>query len=127
MPDRFSYEFVIIRVVPKVEREEFMNVGVIVFSKPKRYLDMKYHLDIPRLQALSGEIDIELLKEHLEAWEAICAGAPQGGTIGEQDQPYRFRWLAAEGDSPGLHVSGHCIALSSDYFLLLTFAENCTR
>ena len=95
MPDKFSYEFVVIRVVPKVEREEFMNVGVIVFSKPKRYLDMKYHLDEERLRALSEDLDIAFLEEHLQAWEAICAGAPQGGPIGEQDQPYRFRWLAA--------------------------------
>ena len=95
MPNKFSYEFVIIRVVPKVEREEFMNVGVIVFSKPKRYLAMKYELDAPRLKALSEDIDLDFLKEHLEAWNAICAGAPQGGAIGEQDQPYRFRWLAA--------------------------------
>ncbi|MEL7250173.1 MAG: DUF3037 domain-containing protein [Bacteroidota bacterium] len=95
MPDKFSYEFVIIRVVPKVEREEFMNVGVIVFSKPKRYLDLKYHLDPERLKALSEDIDIATLEAHLQAWEDICAGSPRGGAIGEQDQPYRFRWLAA--------------------------------
>lgn len=95
MQDRCSYEFVIIRVVPKVEREEFINVGVIVFSKPKKYLGMKYELDAERLLSFAQDLDLETLSEHLKAWEAICAGHPEGGPIGEQELPYRFRWLAA--------------------------------
>lgn len=95
MQNKRSYEFVVIRVVPKVEREEFLNVGVIVFSKPKKYLAMKYQLDRDRLLAFSEDLDIELLQEHLQAWEAICAGTSAGGPIGAQEQPYRFRWLAA--------------------------------
>ena len=95
MQDKRSYEFVIIRVVPKVEREEFINVGVIVFSKPQRFLAMKYALNEARLLAFAPDLDIPFLDQHLQAWTAICAGHPQGGTIGAQELPYRYRWLAA--------------------------------
>lgn len=95
MQDKRSYEFVVIRLVPKVEREEFINVGVIVFSKPRKYLAMKYQLDRERLLAFADDLDLEILEQHLQAWEAICAGTPAGGPIGAQDQAYRFRWLAA--------------------------------
>ena len=95
MQDKCSYEFVIIRVVPRVEREEFINVGVIVFCKAKRYLGIKYELNEERLLAFAPDLDLELLAAHLRSWEDICAGQPRGGAIGEQDLPYRFRWLAA--------------------------------
>lgn len=95
MPDKVTYEYAIIRVVPKVEREEFLNVGVILFSKRKKYLDLKYHIDPKRLQAFSKNIDVELIQKYLEAWELVCQGAPHGGTIGTFELPYRFRWLTA--------------------------------
>jgi len=95
MQDRVTYEFAIIRLVPKVEREEFMNVGVLVFSKRKKYLGMRYSIHKERLLALSDTINIDLIEEYLMAWESICLGAPHGGTIGEFELPDRFRWLAA--------------------------------
>jgi hypothetical protein len=95
MPNRVPYEFAIIRVVPKVEREEFLNVGVIVFSKRKKYLGIKYQLNEDRLRAFTEELDVEMLKSYLAAWESVCAGGAQGGSIGQQEQPYRFRWLSA--------------------------------
>ena len=95
MQDKYTYEFAIIRVVPKVEREEFINVGVLVFSKPKNYLGIKYVINREKLLVLSKSLDIEVLEEHLLAWEAICKGSPNSGPIGELDVPDRFRWLAA--------------------------------
>lgn len=95
MPDRVTYEFAIIRLVPKVEREEFINVGVLLFSKRKRYLGIKYHIESDRIKALSTDCDIEMMQQYLNAWEDVCQGSPKGGTIGEFETADRFRWLAA--------------------------------
>lgn len=95
MQNRITYEFAIIRIVPKVEREEFINVGVLVFSKPKRYLGIKYLVNNERLLALSKTCDIKLIEEYLQAWESICKGAPNSGPIGKLEMADRFRWLAA--------------------------------
>lgn len=95
MPDKVTYEYSVIRIVPRVEREEFINVGVILFSKRKRYLGLKYKIDEPRIKAFSSEVDIEQIRAYLKAWEEVCAGHPRGGAIGQQEQGYRFRWLTA--------------------------------
>ena len=95
MQDRVTYEFAIIRFVPKVEREEFINIGAILFSKRKKFLGIRYTIDQERLTAFSKEIDFDLLKEYLKAWELICAGDPGGGAIGKLEFSDRFRWLAA--------------------------------
>ncbi len=95
MQDRVTFEYAIIRFMPKVEREEFFNIGVIVFSKRKKFLELKYHIDPKKLKAFSCEITLEELTEYLKAWEAICKGAPHGGAIGEFEVSDRFRWLAA--------------------------------
>lgn len=95
MQDRVTYEFVVVRFVPVVEREEFLNVGVILFSKRKKYLKMKYTIDGKRLEAFSKDIDLELLQNYLKAWDSICLGTPHGGVIGEFEKADRFRWLAA--------------------------------
>ena len=95
MPDKVTYEFAVIRVVPRVEREEFLNVGVIIFCQAKRYLEMKYHLPVNKLQIFSPDLDLEALEGYLKAWEQVCAGRPQGGAIGEMDIASRYRWLTA--------------------------------
>lgn len=95
MSARVPYEYAVIRIVPKVEREEFINVGVVLMSKKKRYLGIKYHLDKERIQAFSPEIDLNLIKDYLEAWEKICIGGKAAGTIGELEMHVRFRWLTA--------------------------------
>lgn len=95
MQDKVTFEYAIIRFMPKVEREEFFNIGVIVFSKRKKFLEMKYHIDTKKLHAFSCETTIEELTAYLTAWEQICKGAPFGGAIGEFEQADRFRWLAA--------------------------------
>ncbi|MGB3546310.1 MAG: DUF3037 domain-containing protein [Saprospiraceae bacterium] len=95
MPDNVTYEFAVIRVVPRVEREEFLNVGVIVYCKHKKYLALRYHLDESRLACFSGAAEPALLADYLRAWEQVCAGAPAGGRIGALEQHVRFRWLTA--------------------------------
>lgn len=95
MQDKVTFEYAIIRVVPKVEREEFFNVGVLLFSKRKKFLGIKYNIDTTKLAAFSRDIDINELNENLKAWESICVGAPLGGAIGKLELSDRFRWLAA--------------------------------
>lgn len=95
MQDKVTYEYAIIRVVPKVEREEFFNVGVLLFSKRKKFLGIKYHIDQKKLSAFSEDLTIEMLNAHLKAWEDICKGSPEGGCIGTFEVADRFRWLAA--------------------------------
>ena len=95
MQDRVTFEYAIIRVVPKVEREEFFNVGVILFSKRKKFLGVKYYIEQKKLAAFSSDLELETLNDHLKAWELICEGNPSGGAIGQLELSDRFRWLAA--------------------------------
>lgn len=95
MSDKVTYEYAVIRLVPKVEREEFLNIGVILMSKRKKYLDMKYQIDEPRIRAFAKDVDLADIRKYLEAWEDICAGAPKGGRIGQLELHERFRWLTA--------------------------------
>jgi len=95
MQDKVTYEYAIIRLVPVVEREEFLNVGVILFSKRKKYLSMKYRLDHSRIRAFSEDVDIQNIDAYLKAWELVCQGSPEGGRIGELEIQVRFRWLTA--------------------------------
>jgi hypothetical protein len=90
-----SFDYAIVRVVPRVEREEFINAGVIVFCLEKRYLDARIRLDEARLKALWPEVDVALVREHLAAIERICAGDPGAGPIAELSQRERFHWLVA--------------------------------
>ncbi|WP_109699596.1 DUF3037 domain-containing protein [Chitinophaga deserti] len=92
MPEQPLFEYAVIRVVPKVEREEFMNVGVILFCRPKRYLDCKITLDEARLRAFSPTLDLEALKAFVTGFEKTCRGE---GPIGQLDPASRFRWLTA--------------------------------
>ncbi|MDF1694981.1 MAG: DUF3037 domain-containing protein [Saprospiraceae bacterium] len=95
MPDKYLYEYAIIRLVPKVERGEFLNIGVILLSKGKDYLGMKYTIDEKRLKAFSEDIDVDLVQDYLHAWEKVCAGGSDGGRIGALEIRVRFRWLTA--------------------------------
>ena len=95
MQGKVTYEYAVIRLVPKVEREEFLNIGVILFSKHKNFLGIKYDINEARIKAFHNEVDVEMIRDYLEGWELICQGAPFGGKIGMLDIPSRFRWLAA--------------------------------
>jgi hypothetical protein len=95
MQERDLYEYAIIRVVPRVEREEFMNIGVIVFCAKQRFLEVVFHLDRERLAAFCPETDLEELQLHLKALQRICSGEKEAGPIAQLDRPSRFRWLTA--------------------------------
>lgn len=95
MSDKVSYEYAIIRVVPKVEREEFINVGVILYSKKKKFLDLKYQIEADRLKAFAPDLDLTLIRSYLKAWDLICQGGKSGGPIGQLEIQVRFRWLTA--------------------------------
>jgi hypothetical protein len=95
MPELHSFEYAVIRVVPKVEREEFMNVGVIVYCQSLTFLNAAFFLDEVRLRALSSNLEMEEIKKHLEAFCEICKGSPAAGPIGRLDMGSRFRWLTA--------------------------------
>lgn len=95
MQGKQLFEFAVIRVLPKVEREEFINVGIILFSKRANYIRMMYKLDADRLSVFSTELDMDLLRETLISFEKICLGHADGGVIAELDIPERFRWLTA--------------------------------
>ena len=95
MQGKQVYEYAVIRVLPKVEREEFINVGIILFSKKAKFIRMLYKLDTDRLRSFSTELDMDLLEETLKSFEKICLGLPDGGTIAHMDITERFRWLTA--------------------------------
>src|SRR5215216_7149257 len=93
--DQCTYDYAIVRVVPKVEREEFINVGVIVSCPAKAFLEARIELDEHRLMALDSTLDVESLRAHLATIPAICAGGEQAGPIGQLSQRQRFRWPIA--------------------------------
>lgn len=95
MPARTSYDYAVIRVVPRVEREEFVNAGVVLFSKTHGFLAARVAVDEPRLRALSPEADVEMVRRHLEAIPQICAGDPKAGPIAKLSARERFHWLVA--------------------------------
>ena len=95
MRDHCTYDYAIIRVVPKVERGECVNVGAIVSCPALNFLEARIELDERRLTALDPTLDIESLRTHLAAIPAICAGGEQTGPIGGLSQRERFHWLVA--------------------------------
>jgi hypothetical protein len=91
-----SFDYVIVRVVPRVERQEFINAGIIVFCLEKRYLAARIHLDERRLKLLWPDTDIEVVRDHLAAIPRICAGDSAAGPIATLSQRERFHWLISE-------------------------------
>ena len=95
MPAPSSYDYAVIRVVPRVEREEFMNVGVIVSCPAQDFLDCRIELDEARLRALDPNVDLALVRKHLAVIPGICRGGAEAGPIGKLTARERFRWLIA--------------------------------
>jgi len=93
--ERFAFDYAVVRVVPRVDRGEFLNAGVIVFCPTRGYLESRIGLDRARLQALAPSIDLSLVESHLEAIPKVCAGGPEAGPIGTLPQRARFHWLVA--------------------------------
>ena len=90
-----SFDYAIVRVVPRVDREEFINAGVILYCLTRRYLEARVELDERRLLALAPDADVELLRSHLESIPRICTGGKAAGPIGQLPQKERFHWLVA--------------------------------
>jgi hypothetical protein len=95
MQERTLFEYAVIRVMPRVDREEFLNIGIILYCAKQKYLKMLYIVDEHRLQAFAEYLDMDDLKEHLCSFERICSGDAHGGPIAKLDIPSRFRWLTA--------------------------------
>lgn len=95
MQGKHLYEYAVIRIVPRVEREEFINAGIILFSKHARYIKARYLIDEKKLQLFSSELDPDSLRANLHIFDKICSGAKEGGPIALLDIPERFRWLTA--------------------------------
>jgi Protein of unknown function (DUF3037) len=95
MQGKFLFEYAVIRVMPRVEREEFINVGIVLFCARQKFLKSVFALDEKRIKAFSTEVDLEELKENLCAFERISTAAKGSGPIGQYDQASRFRWLTA--------------------------------
>src|SRR5438874_419137 len=95
MPTRDVFEYAVIRLVPRVEREEFINVGVILFCRTRHFLDARIALDTKRLAALAPHLDVAAIQEQLNHIPLICMGGAAAGPIGLLPQPERFRWLIA--------------------------------
>ncbi len=95
MQDNHLFEYAVIRVVPRVEREEFLNVGVILYARKQNFLQALYKVDKTKWQAFSDKLAIDEVEEHLQAIERICKGGPDSGPIGQLDMASRFRWLTA--------------------------------
>jgi hypothetical protein len=90
-----SFDYAVIRVVPRVEREEFVNAGVIVFCLQHRFLEARIHINNQRLQALWPELNLNQIRSHLEAFPRICAADPTAGPISQLSQRERFHWLVS--------------------------------
>jgi hypothetical protein len=95
VPDLDTYDYAVVRVVPRVDREEFVNVGVIVSCPARKFLAARIEFDEPRLLALDPTLDLEAVRAHLASIPAVCAGGESSGPIGRLSQKERFRWLVA--------------------------------
>ena len=95
MPDRCKYDYAVIRVVPRVEREEFVNVGVIVSCPALSFLEARIEVDAARVLALDPTLDIEATRAHLEMIPRVCRGGAEAGELGALPQRNRFHWLVS--------------------------------
>ena len=95
MQENHLFEYAVIRVVPRVEREEFLNIGVVLYCRTHRFLQTAFTLPEERLRALAVDMDIAELKKHIHSFQQIALGEPDSGPIGKLDMPSRFRWLTA--------------------------------
>jgi DUF3037 family protein len=93
--ERFVFDYAVVRVVPRVDRGEFLNAGVILFCPTQAYLQSRIALDHARLRALDPTIDVATVETYLEAIPRICAGGGEAGSIGSLPQRARFHWLVA--------------------------------
>jgi hypothetical protein len=113
VPTRSSFDYAVLRVVPRVDREEFLNIGVILFCLEKRFLGARVHIDSARLQGAWPDLELDLVREHAEAFVKICRGDADAGPIARLPQRERFHWLVAP-RSTMIQVSPVHSGLSND-------------
>lgn len=89
------FEYAILRVVPRVERGECVNAGVVLYCQDEKFLDARVHLDPGRLSALDPTVDLEAVQAHLDAVRPVCAGSDEAGAVGRMPVRERFGWLVA--------------------------------
>lgn len=95
MKDKDLFEYAVIRTVPRVEREEFLNVGVVVYCRDQKFLKARFEVNKDRIRAFSPNINMQQVEEYLKAFGQICEGNPKVGAIGLLHIAERFRWLTA--------------------------------
>lgn len=95
MKDRILYEYSVIRIFPKVEREEFINAGILIYSKQEGRVLVKTHFNRHKFRAYESELDEDQIRLNLDSFEKIAKGLPEGGPIAEMDPASRFRWMTA--------------------------------
>ncbi len=95
MPEKHLFEYAVIRIVPRVYREEFLNAGVVLYCRQLKFLQCLFHVDIQRLGVFCDQLDMNEVVLYLQAFERICAGSRNAGPIGQLDMASRFRWLTA--------------------------------
>jgi hypothetical protein len=95
VPAEWTYDYAIIRVVPRVQRGEMINVGVILSCADADFLDARIEIDERRLLAFDATVDLAAVREHLATIPAICRGGAEAGPIGELPSRGRFRWLVS--------------------------------
>lgn len=95
MQEQQVFEYAVIRLVPKVEREEFLNIGVVLYCAKYKFLQMRYHVDSIKWNMIDKDLDVNEVISYLEAFNKICVGGKPGGVIGMMDRSDRFRWLTA--------------------------------
>ena len=95
MPENKIYEYAVIRLVPKVEREEFFNIGLIMFSKSEKYIRFEFHLCTQKFQSMKSNLDYNDIFQNLENFKNVSSGKKEGGPIALLEIPERFRWLTA--------------------------------
>ena len=95
MQEKYLFEYAVLRIVPKVEREEFLNVGVVLYCPQQKFLQVRFHLDGERIKAFACELDIPEIGQYLQSFEKICTGTKDSGPIGKLPVADRFRWLTA--------------------------------
>jgi len=95
MQQKHLYEYAIVRVIPVVEREEFVNAGVILFCKKEKFIRMQYHLREDKILTLMPDADMDGIRKNLQAFSKIAAGEKAGGPIAGLDEAERFRWLTS--------------------------------
>jgi hypothetical protein len=95
MQEKYLFEYAVIRLVPRVEREEFLNVGIVLYCSAQKFLQAKFWLDNERLKAFAPGTDLSEIEENLNAFCQISMGKKEAGPIAKLDPASRFRWLTA--------------------------------